>query len=204
MSSNSTATQQAVTPASTFISLDIDPDGDVYLCSDQFKLLVSSKVLSVASPVFKKLFGPHFAEGCQVSSTSPGSISLFEDDAVAMLTLCHVLHHQAYKVTTKPSFTFLEKVAVAADKYDCLQGMAQWGGNYCSHMIRAYPDGINAGRILLSTVLFDDPIGFRAVMKSMVYSLQRSQFDRLPLLWSEEFGSHADDLLPKGLLCTCS
>lgn len=102
MSSNSTATQQAATPASTFISLDIDPDGDVYLCTDKFKLLVSSKVLSVASPVFQKLFGPHFAEGSQVSSTRPGSVLLSEDNAEALVALCQILHYQFHKVEYDP------------------------------------------------------------------------------------------------------
>lgn len=200
MSNNSAAEEAVAKPTSTFISLDIDPDGDVYLCSDEFKLLVSSKVLSVASPVFKKLFGPNFFEASQVSETKPGSVTLAADDTAAMVALCQILHHQSRKVTARPSFAFLGKAAIVADKYDCFPAMTQWGENYCSHMLQIHSDGIDAGRLLLPTVLFDDPVGFRAVTKSMVYSLQRTEYDRLHPIWTEEFGPHTEDHLPSNLL----
>ena len=189
-------------PVSTFISLDIDPEGDVYLCSSEFKLLVSSKVLSVASPVFKKLFGPHFLEGAKVSATAPGSVTLLEDDAKAMVALCQVIHHRSHKVATKPSFSFLEKVTIAADKYDCFQAMSQWGANYCARILQATPEGVGAGRLLLPSLLYGDFIVFRAVTKSIVYTLKQSEFDELLLIWSNELGSHLDSILAKTLLRT--
>jgi hypothetical protein len=41
----------------------IDPAGDIILRTGEKSLLVSSKILAVASPVFKAMFGPHFKEG---------------------------------------------------------------------------------------------------------------------------------------------
>jgi hypothetical protein len=41
----------------------LDHSGDVILKIGDASLLVSSKVLSVASSVFRAMFGPHFQEG---------------------------------------------------------------------------------------------------------------------------------------------
>ena len=41
----------------------IDPNGDLVLDVGLTSLLVSSKVLSVASPVFRTMLGPNFMEG---------------------------------------------------------------------------------------------------------------------------------------------
>jgi BTB/POZ domain len=45
----------------------IDSSGDVILKLGKSSLKVSSKVLSVASPVFRAMFGPHFQEGESLS-----------------------------------------------------------------------------------------------------------------------------------------
>lgn len=47
--------------------LNIDPSGDVALVLGETSLRVSSKVLSVASPVFRAMFGPYFQEGESLS-----------------------------------------------------------------------------------------------------------------------------------------
>lgn len=45
----------------------IDSSGDLILKLGKTSLKVSSKVLSVASPVFRVMFGPHFQEGESLS-----------------------------------------------------------------------------------------------------------------------------------------
>jgi hypothetical protein len=46
---------------------NLDPSGDVVLVLGETCLRVSSKVLSVASSVFRVMFGPHFQEGESIS-----------------------------------------------------------------------------------------------------------------------------------------
>jgi hypothetical protein len=48
-------------------TINLDPSGDVVLMLGETSLRVSSKVLSVASPVFRAMFGPHFQEGESLS-----------------------------------------------------------------------------------------------------------------------------------------
>ena len=72
----------------------MDPEGDVILMLDGCELQVSSKILSLASPVFKAMFGPRFAEGQGCASTKESRrVKLSEDDAEAMSILCEFIQH---------------------------------------------------------------------------------------------------------------
>lgn len=78
--------------------------------------IIQSKVLSLASPVFKALFSPRFAEG-QSTSSEVSRIQLHDDDAESLRFMCAVLHHKCASVNSI-GMERLEKLAVATDKYD--------------------------------------------------------------------------------------
>ena len=76
-------------------SINIATEGDVIFVLQQTRLRVSSVILSSASPVFKAMFGPNYAEGQgQRSAGEPREVPLFDDDLCAMARLCRLLHHQ--------------------------------------------------------------------------------------------------------------
>ncbi|MCJ1473759.1 hypothetical protein MMC13_002410 [Lambiella insularis] len=105
----------------------IHPKGDVYLALRGIELLVLSEHLRSFSPVFDKLFSPYFSEGREVSTTAPGKVILSEDDADAMTLLCQIVDHRYQQVVLKgPSFVILEKLAMLADKYDCIESLSIW------------------------------------------------------------------------------
>ena len=62
-------------------NITIDPDGDVVLVLEGAQLQVSFKALSLASKVFKSMFGPYFAEGNAISSSSPCRVPFTDDPA---------------------------------------------------------------------------------------------------------------------------
>lgn len=87
-----------------------------------------------------------------------------------------------------------------ADKYDCVHALTQWSTT-CLHLkLRAEPNGLGAAELLFSAVLFDSPVIFQDVTKSMIYSLSSSQYGRLLVTWSEDTGLNAEDILPKGVI----
>ena len=109
---------------------DADPAGDLALLvgPDQLSIRVSSKVLSLASPVFAAMIGPKFAEGQaflgnQLSSSSPISMSLPEDDVEAMVLFCTTIHFKEY-ATPNVSFPVLGKLAFLCDKYDAARAVS--------------------------------------------------------------------------------
>ena len=107
-----------------------DPEGDVRFVfgdsGNENGLRVSSKVLSIASPVLKALFSPKYAEGAALcGSQDVLEILLPDDDPEAMTLMCHVLHHGNH-TPEKLSVELLEKTATLCDKYDVVRAFTAW------------------------------------------------------------------------------
>jgi hypothetical protein len=110
--------------------LEIDRNGDVVLEltardsngseSSSADLLVSSKVLTLASPVFSAMLSPRFREGQRTSSGTLDPIPLPEDDSAAMTILCYIFHFNYSAVPEKPDLELFKNLALMCDKYDCV------------------------------------------------------------------------------------
>ena len=101
---------------------DPAPGGDVELLlgppANPVKVCVQSVVLALASPVFKTLLGPDFAEGNVTSSNdSLWRVSLPEDDPETMIWICKALHLHRDMCYNFP-LPALELLAAHIDKYD--------------------------------------------------------------------------------------
>jgi hypothetical protein len=94
---------------------------------DAPELTVSSKVLSLASPVFKAMIGGRFKESIELAEEKASSkayaLALPEDDTEATIILCRILHFNFYEVPEKPTTVCLEKLA-----YLCTNAMKYCGG----------------------------------------------------------------------------
>ena len=93
----------------------IDLEGYAILVCGETEFQVSSKVLSLASPVFSALFSPRFAEG-QLTSSNPSRIELHDDDAESVRCMCAVLHQKS-PCANAIGLERLERLAVLANKY---------------------------------------------------------------------------------------
>ena len=100
----------------------VDPDGDVDIILGQPGMLssirVSSKFLSVVSPVFRTMFSPDFSEGQNLSASSPREVRLLDDYPEAMIWLLRALHWHP-EVNRKPLFYLRKKIVYLCDKYHC-------------------------------------------------------------------------------------
>ncbi|CAK1360128.1 hypothetical protein CB0940_06230 [Cercospora beticola] len=107
--------------------VDIDPDGDVVLVcgsADKTKRLrVSSKVLSLASPVFKTMLGPDFKEGKRLSKHGSLNLPLPDDDGEDMTIICNILHFRHSKLPRQLDTIKLQDISVLADKYSCTMAL---------------------------------------------------------------------------------
>ncbi|KAL8742925.1 MAG: hypothetical protein Q9190_004671, partial [Brigantiaea leucoxantha] len=106
-----------------------DPDGDLILSfgadKDSKDLQVSSKVLSLASPVFAAMFTPHFKEGNALLEGRLPRILLPDDDPDAMRWISYCLHHRK-DLDLEPPVTIWMHVAVLSDKYFCSNLIKPW------------------------------------------------------------------------------
>lgn len=128
----------------------IDPDGDLLLQFHQeplqentsnentkkrkksktLELVVSSKVLSLASPMFKAMLDGRFKEGIELAENKPSSqpyTLTLSDDGEAATILASILHFNLPGLPEKPSPACLEKLAFLCDKYQCVNAMKYCG-----------------------------------------------------------------------------
>jgi hypothetical protein len=108
------------------------------------EILVSSKILSTASPVFQAMLDGRFREGVQLADAKaspdqePFRLALPDDDFAAMLLLCKVLHFKVDDIAPRPSSQLLLALAGICDKYHCTQTLkyagALWIRNWLLHL----------------------------------------------------------------------
>lgn len=148
----------------------VDPEGDVILVVNITELQVSSKVLSVASDVFKAMFSPHFQEGQDLNSTSPKRISLPGDDAVAMTTLCNILHLRHNSVSKTPLETELVDLATVCDKYNCSEAFSIWSQIWMRYYTQEQDSDLKGvAQLLYPFFLLNDAESFKQVSKLTVF-----------------------------------
>ncbi|KAB5518129.1 hypothetical protein GE09DRAFT_1230544 [Coniochaeta sp. 2T2.1] len=110
----------------------LDPEGDAVIVLDnhktgfQEKYLVSSKILSLASPVFTKMFSQKFSEGAKVRNGEVPSIDLEEDDAEMMGIILNILHYRLEDIPRDIETLPLAILAMLSDKYDCKRALGGW------------------------------------------------------------------------------
>ncbi|KAI9763059.1 MAG: hypothetical protein M1840_000950 [Geoglossum simile] len=108
----------------------IDPNGDVVFAvgpsNPKVHLLVSSKVLSLASPVFTAMFRHGFQEGSNLSTGSLHPIPLPDDHVGAITLLFNALHFRSQDLPRNQDLSTLTQLALVCDKYDCVAAVASW------------------------------------------------------------------------------
>lgn len=133
---------------------DADPNGDVILLvggtENPQSIRASSKILSLASPVFAAMLGPNFLEGSKLSTAQPYRLHLPEDDAEAIVWLCLVLHYRR-DVDDRVSYSLLEKLALVCDKYDCAGALSSWSKEWlhAANLIPRFPPSPHSAEELL-------------------------------------------------------
>lgn len=162
--------------------ITIDSKGDIVLELGKERLLVSSKALTLASPVFEAMFKPTFKEGIQShqNSCDPSIIPLPEDDAEAFILLCKVVHHRAHEIPQEPGIPCLENLAFICDKYQCSAAVAYHGIVWLQRLLRdAGAKDLN--RLLLLAYVLDLPDCFSSISWEILQT-HTGQFVDLPLL----------------------
>ena len=165
-------------------AVQLDPEGDATLIinrsggTEQYR--ISSRVLSLASPVFSKMFGPNFKEGIEIRSGDHPCINLKEDDPKAMAIILRILHHKCANVPLTMDPKPLAILALHADKYDCNEALRPWILHWCSDPGRV-SSREQLGYMLLAAYMFRSP-SFSCVAADAVKRLQPG----FAQLWRED------------------
>ena len=188
---------EAETLAMSMKNLQIDQKGEVTLqLADKSELQVSSKVLSLASRVFKAIFSSKFAEGSALVEGRNCHVPLPEDNLAAIVLLCMILYPRSDILKVEVGAELMEHMAILSDKYDCTRFMGLWSALSLKKRVDEVPETALVDRQLFLAIVFDEPEYFQLVTKCMVYTVTDIGFDatdRVPV--------HSREMLPDGLIC---
>lgn len=168
----------------------IDPEGDVALEFDEERLLVSSKVLSLVSPVFAAMFKPQFKEGiqCHLTSEEPSTIPLPEDDAKTFVLFCKIVHHRSDEIPQELDISSLENLAFICDKYHCKGAITNCSILWLQKLVEAVPRR-DFNRLLLVAYILDLPESF-SIISWEILKLEVGPFVHLPGLADHHLVRH--------------
>lgn len=152
----------------TSTALSIVGDGDVILVvgPEKVKIRVHSLFLKAASKPFSAMFGPDWKEGqSMLGQDGPLELPLPEDNGTALGHICAIIHHKNKSVPQTLAAGDTLSIAVAADKYDCVQALKFASGNWL------LPRGNEAGDLMLlaaAAYLFQDAGAFKEITKALI------------------------------------
>ncbi|KAH6674272.1 hypothetical protein B0J14DRAFT_653575 [Halenospora varia] len=94
-----------------------------YMSSEKRRLRVSSKAMSIASPVFRAMLVPDRFEEGRALSEGAAEIELPDDDPAAFTIIVFILHHRNRQVPKKIELQTMGSLAIIVDKYQLLECM---------------------------------------------------------------------------------
>ncbi|KAL3587799.1 hypothetical protein FPOAC2_13698 [Fusarium poae] len=175
--------------------VEIDPDGDLLLIvgPEETKLRVRSMLLMAASKPFSVMFGPNWKEGHDMRDRDgPFELSLPDDNAAALKIICSIIHYRNTEVPRALAAGDVFAVAVAADKYDCVNPLKFASETWLR------TSGDEAGNLMLLTVaayLFQNAPAFKEITRALVRDYDGPY---LALSWDE-----AESIMPWRVFCKC-
>ena len=109
-------------------TIPIDPNGDLTLIVGHPKearaFRVSSKTLSLASPVWRAMFSPQ--NNFKEASPDNEEITFPKDSSQAVFVVLLAAHLLFQDIPQKVEFTELVDLCVVSDKYDCISLLQPW------------------------------------------------------------------------------
>lgn len=118
-------------------TIEIDPAGDLRLLvkhgAQQITFQVSSKVMTLASPVWRTMLDPTgpFKE----SQSDNGEITFPDDNSEALLILLLAAHVRFPDVPQELWYEQLLNVCILCDKYDCIALVRPWLPRWQAHQL---------------------------------------------------------------------
>ncbi|EDP50765.1 conserved hypothetical protein [Aspergillus fumigatus A1163] len=96
-----------------------EPERDDPMRGDCFRIQVSAKHLTLASPIFKETLSGRWKEGLRLLKEGSVEIPIRNWDLEAFLILMDILHCQTQNLPREICLELLAKIAVLADCYQC-------------------------------------------------------------------------------------
>lgn len=152
----------------------VDHRGDLVIHFQENSVQVSSRVLSLASPVFESMFNGDFKESLKNSSSSQDKheISLPEDDFESFIIWSRVIHFRSNIIEGPPTSSTLLTLACLCEKYQSMDTMAlhlrEWIDQYPKDMKHTKENLVNLANLLLASYICDFALLFKSISKDIL------------------------------------
>lgn len=172
---------------------NIAQGGDVILVigPEEQKLRVRSLYLKETSKPFSALFGPNWKEGSTMREADGlAELPLPEDDYMALRLICAVIHHRNELVPQNLPARDVLKIALLADKYDCVDALK------FAACVWLWPEKLeisDALQLTAAAYLFREARAFKELTKPLILKHEGSYLD----LFIEEI----ELILPASVMC---
>ena len=109
---------------------------------------VSSKHLTLASRVFKRMLQARFKEGLELHSKGSAELPLPDDDPAALLILLNLIHGKTRKVPRKVKLSRMTELAILVDKYELFDSVELWVDHWVRHLQGTVPVALGGDLLL--------------------------------------------------------
>ncbi|KAF1918156.1 hypothetical protein BDU57DRAFT_189207 [Ampelomyces quisqualis] len=131
------------------------------------KVLISSLVMGLSSPVFDAMLNGNFAEGQARLPDQPREVALPEDDTQAMLLVFRITHMQTSDLPERLSIDAFADFALVCDKYQCTGAVQAWSKVWIAKIFESAP-AADFEKLVLAIYMLDMPQEFYRATISLV------------------------------------
>jgi hypothetical protein len=151
----------------------IDEDGDMIITISHSSYLVSSKAISLASPVFRAKFKKHNQQE-SAFNCSPRKFRLPEEDRGAFIIFYNIAHHRTEALPKIVDIAGLYEIALFIQKYRCASAMAERCSGWIQHASKGAPPEDLWDLLLLAYLL--DSQKYVSRIARMLVSIREGRF----------------------------
>lgn len=150
-------------------TINLDPSGDLKIVlnikDEQKTVIVSSKAICLASPVWRAMLNPE--SGFREATSADRTIRFPDDDAETLLMLFRICHLRFSEIPQKVGLDQLLKTAVLCNKYDIIALVRPWASNW-QELLLPQANKDNEEKWLSISWTFRDNEIFRRVVARLV------------------------------------
>jgi hypothetical protein len=103
-------------------------------------MLVSSRHMMLASPVFRAMLDGNFKEGCDLTSNGKVQVPLPNDDPTALAIVLDIIHGHNRRVPREVDLELLTEISILADKYQMVEAVEFFAESWIEGLKSSIPE----------------------------------------------------------------
>jgi len=133
-------------------------------------MLVSSRHMMLASPVFRAMLDGNFKEGCDLTSNGKVQVPLPDDDPAAFAIVLNIIHGHNRRVPREVDLELLTEISILVDKYQMVEAVEFFAESWIEGLKPGLPQNYGSEKKIVHkwigiSWVFDRPSEFKSMTK---------------------------------------